>query len=158
MGTYATNADIAKRIGRSLTASTKPSTTDVDAWISEAEGEIEAELIAAELTVPVTDSRGVLLLKSKVTSYATARWIEAIAAASNLAVDRTDAPDLMREFTDFRDVVRGNPSRAATMLGQAPGTVGGATAVRGYQTDNSDGASIAAGDFDPTFTKKGKNW
>lgn len=157
MGTYASNADVLARLpGRQLSAQSTPSTTTVDAWILQAEAELEAELVVQGMTVPVSAARGISVLKAKVTSYAVARWLQGVAAGTNLE-DHNVATEVMKEFTDFIKLIREEISRAAAMLGQAPGDTGGATVVRSNVTDNDEGLTIANGDFDPSFTK-GMKW
>lgn len=159
MGHYATNADVAARLpGRQLTAVSKPSTTDVDNWITQAEAELDAELTVQGLTTPVTGTGPVAILQAKVASYATARWMSGASAGTGFeGPGRDDAGAEMKEFTDFIALLRAEPARVATMLGQAPGTAGGADPVRSYITENADGLSDANGDFNPTF-KRGMSW
>lgn len=153
---YATNADVIKRLpGRSVTVSSKPSTTDIDAWIAEGEAELNAELTMQGFGTPVTDANGILILKAKVVSYATSRCVFGWEIGTG-ADQPVTAGDLMKEYTDFIALISSQPSKVAAMIGQKPGQSGGSTVLRSYPTDNQDDLSIDNGDFDPVFTRDAK--
>ena len=155
MGNYATNAAVALRLpGRTLSVSSTPSTTTVDAWIDEAEAELDGALAAAGFTVPVTAARGVSICKAKVVSYAVGRWKAGVSAGTDL--EDADETAEMKEFRDFIALIQEDPNRVAAMLNHASGSSGGPSVLRSYATDNSDGKSVGAGDFDPVFTRDGK--
>lgn len=158
MGNYATNADVLARFpGRALSGSTVPSISTVDAWIVQAEAEIDASLLTQGLTVPVVDTKGKAILLAKVASYAAARWSDGAASVSNSPEEHARAAAWMAEYSDFVGLIRSDLSLVASMLGQAPGQTDGSTAVRSNVTDNPDGLTIANGDFNPTF-KRGMSW
>ncbi|HLY75528.1 MAG TPA: hypothetical protein VKU80_15515 [Planctomycetota bacterium] len=155
MGTYAScNPDVANRMPWLATpsASTKPTQTAIDEWVTEAEAEITAVLSMQGLVTPVTNTNGIAILKAKVASYATSRWIDALPSGTNL--EGKDSGKLMQEYLDFLKLAKADVAAVATMLGQAPGTSGGgAEAVRSYITENPDGLSLTNNDFDAVATR-----
>lgn len=151
---YAVIADLQARLpGITFGAGTKPTSTQVSTWITDAEGMLNAALSGAQITQPVTNANGILVCKGLVLDYAEGR--------TRLALDSTISDDanslgatLVRDFKALLLELtkpEGNAVWAAILGG---GGAGGSTrTVRSHVTDNPDGDSIADGDFDPEFTK-----
>lgn len=160
MGNYATNADVIRRLpGRNIgaTAGNQPTTADIDAWITEIEAVNDAELKAQALTVPVTDTTGKNYLKGLVTSMATARFLDAVTELADTE-GKAKIAQLKDEFGAWIELIRREPSRAASIVGQGFGTSPGKADLRSYVTDNADGLTVDAPDpsttsLDPVFTK-----
>jgi len=148
---YTSTAEVRQRLpNRTIDGSSKPPASAVDQWVIEAEALVEAELAAAGIGVPVTTSRGVEVLKNKCTDYVAGLVERAYVSGTNLE-DTDVGLDLIERFEAFLSLIRTDPNRVKPMLGVGSGT--SASNVRAYPTDNADGKSIAAGDFDPVATR-----
>jgi hypothetical protein len=150
---YCVYGDIqARNPYRSITASTKPSITDVNAWIVEAEAEINGYLAAMDFESPCTNSTGKSILKNKVVTYVSGLLKKAYASAGGDGSndDGKDDIDMWNLFLDDLDKA---PDKWGRIF-QAGSKVGASTSrIRSYATCNNDNKSIANGDFDPEFTK-----
>ena len=156
MPLYATTADVNARLaGRTINATSAPSSSQVSAWIDEAESRLHRELVAAGLSTPVIGAEPINVVKDPVTSRAAVRWLESTTAGTDMeAKELLDR--LTKEWEDFLTLIRTDPTRVAALIGQASTSSGGRSQLRSYPTDNKDGKSIADGDFDPVFTRDGK--
>lgn len=153
---YATSSDVAARVGRTLSASTAPTTTQVTTFITQAEADLNGELEAAGLTAPVTDADGISYLAAYVCARAAMFWLQ----NKDTVTDESDSTQQIAAFKEewetlIRDI-RESPSVVAVKVGQSFGSTAGSSHLRSYPTDNSDGESISDGDFDPVITRKTK--
>ncbi len=148
---YATLSDVQGRVpSRTLSATTKPDTSRVQAWLDEAERMLNQALLAAELPAPYTTAGATAILGVWVTDYAEGRVRIAFANAGGDG-GNDDGERLIESFNDRLSDILTRPTFYGAWLagGSSPAA---ANRVRAYVTDNTDGKSIAAGDFAPTFT------
>jgi hypothetical protein len=152
MGTYATTAHISARMsGRTFGANTSPSTTQIGVWIDEAEGALAAHLNAAQVSTPITNANGILLMQSWACDYAEGRTRLALASGG---VDQSadDGQKLIDRFDARLKDILDKPATYSAMLNA--GSAGDETRqIRAYVLDNDDDETIDDGDFDPTFTR-----
>lgn len=152
MSSYATVADVQARVPyRTIGASTQPSTSQVQAWLDEAEAVLNGALKASELPAPYTDADAKKILGMAVADYAEGRLRLAYASAGG-AEENQDGQKRVDAFRAAVESIVDEPSRWGAMLGggTAPAS---ARRIRGHVLDNQDGKTIAAGDFAPTFTR-----
>lgn len=147
MGTYATTSDLQARLaGRTFSASSKPTLTQIGDWITTGESMISAALKSAQVSTPVTDSDGIQLVKSLVLDYVEGRTRIAVASG---AVDEQDAIGLqmVKDFSALCLTIGQGEGAAlwAQMMGQG-GQGSGSCAVRSHVLANDDDE-----DFEPTF-------
>lgn len=151
---YALYTDVAARVGRTLSASSAPTQSQVTTFIAQAEADLNGELEAADLTVPVTDADGISYLAAYVCARAAMFWLQ----NKDSVTDESDATQQIAAFKAEWDQlindIRSNPSIVAVKIGQGFAGAAGTSALRSYHTDNTDGLSISAGDFDPVFTRQ----
>lgn len=155
MGTYASTSDVTARLpGRTFGASTSPSTTDISGWIDTAEARLESALASVGITVPVTATRGIEVLKELAIDYAEGRVRRGLASAGGDA-DNEDGQDLITRFNDAIASIEGNPAGWSAIVegGSASDTT---RRVRSHTLDHPDGSTVSAGDFDPVFTRAEK--
>lgn len=152
---YTSAVEVADRLPyRSITASTKPSTGDVDRWGAKASAILDGVLASVQIVTPITHTGGVAIVSEWVTDYAEGRYRMALAAAGGDG-DNDDGKDLIVKFEERMIEILENPSRYQGMLN------GGAASdstrqLRGNVTDNADGKSVS--DFAPQFTVDGDNF
>ena len=150
MGTYAVTSDVQARLpGFTLTTSTKPSTTQVDSWITEAEALLEGAMLSGGLTVPNTNTRGIEILTSWASDYAEGHARQALAAAGGDGAN-DDGKDLLEKFDNRVTDILDHAARYGQMLegGAAPD---GARIVRSYPLNNQDSKTVD--DVQPIFTR-----
>ena len=124
MSIYATTTDVERRMrDHEITASTKPSTTDVQAWLDEAEAKITATLRAIGITTPVTDTQGITMLAILATDYGEGRVRRTLAFTGGDG-DNQDGVALLASFDEALDAMHANPDRTAAVLtgGTSPTT------------------------------------
>jgi len=154
LGTYATNADVQARLPWvTFGVSTKPSTTQIDSWITEAEGVLTAALKAAQVSTPVTDANGIQLCKSIVLDFAEGRT--RIALSSGVESDTGQVGvQMIKDFRELIEKIAAGPGASMWGAMMSGGNLGSSNcAVRGHVIDNADGETISDGDFDPVFEK-----
>ncbi len=152
--TYAVVTDVEARLpGRpTFDGTSQPTVTAVGDWVDIAEGRIEAVLLAIQATVPVTNARGILVMKDLALYYAVGLTEAALASAggdgSNVA-----GQEKLQYFEDTLKAWAADPSGTSAML--EGGSASDSTRrVRSHLTDHPDGQTVAAGDFAPTFNKR----
>lgn len=151
MGTYATSADVTRNIpGRSIGETTTPSTTDIDAWISQAEAMLTGALVAGGVSTPITNANGILIMEAWAVLYAEGHARMTVAAGLGDGAN-DDGKDLIEQFNKVLDDIRADPAGIEAMLS------GGATSdttrkVKAYVLDNNDGLTVTDGDFAPMFS------
>ena len=156
---YATSSDVQARLpGFTFSTTTAPSTTQITQWLTEADAFLNGALLAAGLTSPNVDARGLEILKSWACSYAEGHTRMALAAAGGDG-SNDDGKDLVEQFMRLVSMkhedggIVANPGAYGQMLqgGDAPAT---ATRLRSYVTHNTNDETIDGGDFDPVFQKR----
>lgn len=140
---YASIGDItARNPYRAIGASTKPSQSEVEAWISQAEAMLNGALAGAGMTTPYTDSAAVLILRNWVASYVEGLVRMAYAASGGDGAN-DDGKDLVKAFLDRLDDIAVNAARYDRML--TPSST--ADTTTGVRASNLDGA------LEPEFTR-----
>lgn len=154
---YATTSDVQARIpGFTLSVSTKPTLAQVTQWLVEADAMLNGALLAAELTSPNVDARGVEILKSWACDYAEAHVRMARAGGSSGDGSNDDGESMLAAF---RKLVSADPGDNGIMFngplygrmlesGNSPAPA----AIRGHVLDNNDGLTVENGDYAPAFT------
>lgn len=153
MTVYADSADLQPRMPfREIGASTKPTATEVDLWITEAEGKLHGALKAAQIGTPITDSDGIHIMASWVLSYAEGRVLIAYGSTGS-EDERRAGQELVDKFEALIKEIKVDPALYSGML--EGGTADAATVrIRSHVTHHPDGQTVAAGDFDPQFTRR----
>ena len=152
MGTYATNADVTSRMGyRTIGASTKPSTTDIDGWITDAEGALHGALGGVNVTTPITSTGGIALMKLWVVNYVVGVTKEVYANATGDGSNDFGEKE-QEQFWELIENIANNPSQYEEKLSGASSGAGSST-FRSYVLNNNDSKSIANDDFLPVFNK-----
>lgn len=136
---------------RTIDANSKPTSTEVQAWLDEGQAIIDSELKAGEMPAPYSDADAVKVLRSIVLDYAEGRLRQAYATAGGDHTN-TDGLDQLDRFYKVIEDIRKNQARWGAILG-AGAAPGSTRRIRSYQTDNNAGKSVSGGDFDPTFTR-----
>jgi len=152
MGTYAATTDVDARLaGRpASSASTKPTSTQVGAWIDEAEAMLTGALAAGDCTTPVTDTGGIKIMRSWACDYAEGRARMAYAAAAGDGTNK-DGESLIEKFDKLIDDIIKCPAKYDAILSSG-GASDNTRRLRGYVLDNADSKTVSDGDFDPVFT------
>lgn len=151
MAAYAKLSDVAARLpNRAFTTTSKPTAAQVTNWLTETEAEVNGELAAGGIGVPVTSSRGVEYLRGKVVERVCAMIERAYVSGTDLETDDV-AEEKFEVYERFLERIRKFPERMATILDVGAGAAG--SKLSAYVTDNDDGKTIEAGDFDPERTR-----
>ena len=134
---------------RTIDANSKPTATEVQAWLDEGQAILDSELKAGEMPAPYSDADAVKVLRTIVLNYAEGRLRQAYATAGGDHTN-TDGLDQIDRFYASIDDIRKNPQRWGAVLGAgiAPD---GTRRIRSYATDNNASKSVSGGDFDPVF-------
>jgi hypothetical protein len=155
VGTYVSNAQIAAKLPyRNFTASTKPSTTDIDNWIDEVEALMEGALDAAQITTPVTSTKGVKIVRSWV-SEAVIGTVRMAFAHSGGDPNNEAGQHQIEAFNERLTEIMNNPQRFQMQLTGGAGSES-TRQIRSHVTDHPDGKTIGAGDFEPVFNTGSK--
>lgn len=153
MGTYASASDVVSRIPyRTIGASTSPSTTTVDGWVTEAEARLHATMKGAQLSTPITDSDGIEVAKAMVVDYAEGRVRMAFAAAGGDGTNEDGRVLVERFESTLEGIAKDRAGMGAILGGGAPAS--GARTMRSHVLDHPDGQTVSAGDFAPVTTKR----
>jgi len=149
VGVYATIANLQARLpGRTIGTSSKPTQSQCEAWIDEAEAFLAGSLAASGCTSTVTAGKpGVKLMASWTLDYAEGHTRIAFASGEGEGRNQ-DGKDLVEKFDKLLSDIAREPNRFEIML-QGGGS--GGVMVRGYVRDNNDDKNISDGDFDPYF-------
>jgi len=140
-------SDVAPLIaGRTISASTKPTTTQVEEWLAQAEIAMVGALGGAGVSVPASTADGAHILRAWIAEFAVGNvkltWLD--------SDQIEEGRELVKRFWDRFDQIRENASFFDAMLnGGSSGE--GSRMTRGYVLDNADDKSITDGDFDPIF-------
>ena len=146
---YVSTAQIAAHLPyRTIDGSSSPSTTDVDAWIEEAEAVLDGALDAAQIPTPVSTAKGIKICRSWVTDAVVGTLRLSFAAAGGDPSNNA-GQDQVEKFNERLTDILNNPQRYAMILGGGAGTAA-SRQLRSHVTDNLDGKTAA--DFEPTFS------
>lgn len=152
MSAWSSTADVNARLtyAQALGAATKPTSTQVQAWLDSAEAQIRLALAAAGMPTTFTaGSDTIELLRDVATTYAIGLVKQAWASAEGDGGN--DAGD--RELERFDEFLRSMRDRKAYMSDLIEGGASDANILtRSHVTHHPDGKTIAAGDFRPKFT------
>jgi hypothetical protein len=151
VGTYVNNAQIAAKLPyRNFTATSKPSTTDLDNWIDEAEAVLEGALDAAQITTPVTSTKGVKIVRTWV-SEAVIGTVRMSFAHSGGDPNNESGQAQIEAFNERLTDIMNNPQRYQMLLSGGAGS-DSSRQIRSHSLDHPDGKTISGGDFEPTFS------
>lgn len=153
MATYATYADVQARMSYwTISASSDPSTTEIEAWLVEAESLVFGALQAGGNPGSYSSTAAVASLCSWICDYAEGRARQSHANARGDGLNVDDGKDLLAKFDRLIDDILARPSLYGSRLaaGDAPAT---SRRLMSYVTNNADNKTVAAGDFAPVFTK-----
>lgn len=134
--TWAVLADVQARLaGRTISATSKPTSTQVEAWIAEAEAMLTGSLGAAGLPLPAAGATGATIMRAWVCDYAEGRTRMAYASAGGDG-SNDDGKDQVEGFRQLTVNIRRYPTDYGAMLaaGDAPD---GASRCRGSNTDTT---------------------
>ncbi len=132
---------------------TTPTRAQVEGWINAAEAKIRGLLRSRRFTVeydPTSD--GGQILTELVEMYATG-WVKKTQASADLSASADYGEFELTEFKDALDEIKLNPTLFAEQLSASGDVSDAGQSVRSYVTDNTDGKSIAAGDFAHTIVR-----
>lgn len=147
---YAVHGDVTARIpGRTLGTGSSPSTSTITDWLAEAEAEVDGILASRGVSTPITASGGIKILKKVICEYAEARTRMALAAGAGDG-SNDDGESAMGRYEKALERLETDPGVEAMLIGSSSGS---SSYLRGYVTDNTDGKSVASGDFDPVFER-----
>lgn len=149
MATYATSAGVAPRAGnRPLTETSKPSTTDVDGWLNEAEGELLGAFAAAGIATTYTaGSQGANILRGWIEGYVAGLLRVSYAAAAGAGAN-ADGQEQVREWRDRLLRIGRDPAHFSAMLGTGSAS-NASIGLSSHIQDSSLG--LEAADYAPTF-------
>jgi hypothetical protein len=148
---YAVLNDVQARIpARTLSATSKPSATNVEDWIAEADAMLCGSLAAGDIPLPDAGTAGATIMRAWECDYAEGRARMAYASAGGDG-SNNDGKDLVESFKTLTVNIRRHPSDYGAMLagGDAPE---GSTKCRGSNADTSADDYIA-----PEF-ERGEVW
>jgi hypothetical protein len=152
MGAYAQVADVTSRMPyTTLSGTSKPSTTDIERWIDEAEAKLEGAALGVGIQPSSITTRGKMLFTSWAADYAEGRARRALAAAGGDG----DNDDGVAELVGFRETIdqfATDPGGMDAMLTDGS-PVDDTRRVRSYVTDNSDGVTRSSSGIVPTIRK-----
>jgi hypothetical protein len=154
---YATITHLQARFqGFSFGASSKPTQTQAEQWLAEAEAMIDGALSAAGLISPCVNANGILILRAWTCDFAEGHVRNALASSANDPSNTAGQP-LIDKFSERIGWILDKPQMAGNMFegGSPPSS---STRFRSYPRDNDDDLSVDDGDFDPTFTTSGDQW
>jgi hypothetical protein len=140
--TFAALSDVQARLsGRTISATSKPSSTQVETWIAEAEAMLLGSLGAAEIPQPEVGSNGARILCVWECDFAEGHTRMAYASAGGDG-SNDDGKDLVESFRQLTLNIRRYPSDYGAMLasGDAPE---GTSKCRGSNTDTTADDYIA---------------
>lgn len=152
MSTWAAVSDVQARLTyQTISSSSKPTTTQVQSWLDEAEAHLRGALSAAGLPTSYTaGGDAAIMLKTWATDYAEGRCRLAWASSEG-SDDNQDGVAVVEEFNRRIADIMDRPSRYGELLGAGSAPTN-SRRIRAHVTNHPDGKTIAAGDFAPTFT------
>jgi len=149
MATYADADDVRARVPhRTISATSKPTSTQVEGYITTGEAMLLSALGASDCGLPEATDDGGVIIGSWITGYAEGRLRMAY-AATDADGDNDDGKDLITKFEDLIKDIKNNGSWYDAYLNGAAGSE--SRQMRSYVLDNDDDKTIDDGDFDPEF-------
>ena len=149
MATYADNTDVQARIPyRTIGASSKPTATQVELYITFAEEALSGALLAGGCTLPTSSD----ILGGWITDYAEGVTRQAYASAGGDG-GNDDGKDLIEGFKALLEAIRLEPAYFCAMINGGSDAPDAALGVRAYVLDNDDDKTIEDGDFGPIFDR-----
>lgn len=146
MGNYITTTDIAGQFpSLEITATSKPSTTQVDEYITNIEAQIDGCLRAMGITVPVTDAEAKAYLKQIAIDGASWRFLSAKFCGCSEEVERAEG--FRRSFMDGLKMLKNVPRVVSTETGVTADSM-----IPGHGQGTADDC-FDADDRKPMFTK-----
>lgn len=139
---------------RTINTTSRPSQARVQSWLDEAQALLNGALAAGGLPAPYADgSSAATQLGVWVVDYVEARVKNAYGADGERDFVTGEGDEAIAAFNDRLDDILKRPAVYGAMLGTVSAAPDSARRLRSHVLDNSDGESIAAGDFAPAFTK-----
>lgn len=159
MPTWAAATDVQARITyETISAGSTPSTTQVEAWIDEAEGRIRGVLRAAGLTTTYSDTDSVNILTHHVCDYVEGRVLLSFASGTGGTEDREAGTALVAKFDTFLADLRHGAIQLGSELDPSGDVPDSIQLARSHIEDNEDDLTLDNGDFDPAFEIGGVNY
>ena len=159
MPTWAVADDVRARLSyETIDGSSSPNTTQVEAWIDEAEARIRGVLRAAGLATTYSDTDSVNILTNVVADYVEGRVRLAWGSGTGGVEDTEAGERLIIKFDTFIQDLRHGAIQLGSELdpgGDVPDSI---QLARSHIDDNEDGLTLNNGDFDPKFEIGGVNY
>lgn len=135
-----------------ISVSSSPSTTQVEKWLTAAEARIIGALQSGGNASSYSSAAAIAMITEWATDYAEGQTRNSHANAHGDGLNHDDGKDLLAKFDRLIEDILSHPSLYGSMLGagDAPAT---SRRLMSYVTNNADGKTVEAGDFDPVFTK-----
>lgn len=138
---------------RTINATSRPSQTTVQAWLDEAEAQINGALAAGGLPAPYADSSPAgLQLRIWVADYAEARVKNAYNADGERDFVTGEGDEQLAQFKERIDDMLARPAVYGAMLGTTPTAPEGTRRLRSHVLNSAIGR-IADGDFAPSIKR-----
>jgi hypothetical protein len=130
---YTASTDVAARVpGRTIGASTKPTTTQVETWLYEGEAYLKGALSAGGITAPVAGTDGGKLMTTWATDFAEAHV--RMSWASTAGDENKDGQSIMDRFDKLIQDILARPAIYQGMLNSGGGSAS-STDTAGANTD-----------------------
>jgi hypothetical protein len=140
---YAVATDVQARIpGRIISTTSKPSTTQVEAWIAEADAMLSGSLAAGGIPLPEVATNGATIMRAWECDYAEGRARMAYASAGGDGAN-DDGKDMIESFKTLLTNIRRYPSDYGSMLSAGGDAPEGTSKCRGSNADTSADNYIA---------------
>jgi hypothetical protein len=152
MGAYAQVADVTRRIPYlPISSVSKPSSSDIEEWIDEAEAQLEGAALGVGITPASLTTRGKRLFRTWATNYAEG-MVRQSNASSGGDGDNDDGTEKLLGFRETLIRFSEDPGGMDAMLTDGS-PVDDTRRVRSYVTDNSDGVTRSSSGIVPTIRK-----
>jgi hypothetical protein len=130
---YTASTDVTARVpGRTIGASTKPTTTQVETWLYEGEAYLKGALAAGGVTAPTAGTDGGKLMTTWATDFAEAHT--RMAWASTAGDDNKDGASILERFDKLIADIFARPALYQSMLNSGGGS-SSSSDMRGANTD-----------------------
>lgn len=152
MPTWAAATDVQARLTyETIDGSSSPTTTQVEAWIDEAEARIRGVLRAAGLATTYSDTDSVNILTNVVADYVEGRVRLAWGSGTGGTEDTEAGERLIAKFDAFIQELRTGAIQLGSELDASGDVPDSVQLARSHIDDNDDGLTVDNGDFDPKF-------
>ena len=130
---YTAASDVTARVpGRTIGASTKPTTTQVETWLYEGEAYLKGALAAGGITAPAAGTDGGKLMTTWATDFAEAHV--RMAWASTAGDENKDGASILERFDKLIADIMSRPAMYQAMLNSGSGS-SASTDTAGANTD-----------------------